>query len=85
MFGVVRVCARDGFSGKIVGHAAILKKKPCNISRSIQVNDYIFHLQGVIYFKFLNYFDVLYNLVRNSLRCNVKTSQSVFDNDTSFY
>ena len=26
MFGVVHVCARDGFSGKIVGHATMARK-----------------------------------------------------------
>ena len=26
IFGVVHVCARDGFSGKIVGHAAMARK-----------------------------------------------------------
>ena len=26
MFGIVHVCARDGFSGKIVGHASMTRK-----------------------------------------------------------
>ena len=26
MYGIVHVCARDGYSGKIVGHATMAKK-----------------------------------------------------------
>ena len=46
MSGVIHVCVRDGFSGKIVGHATMARKKhTCNIWRNVQVNDYIFQLQ----------------------------------------
>ena len=54
LVGVVHVCASDGFSGKIFGHATMTKKKPCNIWRSIQVYGYIFHLQGLCILDFSN-------------------------------
>ena len=37
------------------------------------------------YFGFVKYFKVSYSLFRNSLRCNIRTSQLVFYNGTIFY
>ena len=77
MFGVVHVCARDGFSYKIVGHATMARKN------NLVLYEEVYRL--MITFFIYKYFDVFNSLFGNSLQCNIKSSQLVFYNDTSFY
>ena len=52
MFGVVHLCARDGFSGKIVGHATMARKNNVVDIKNYTFlhTDYTFHLQGISIF-----------------------------------
>ena len=44
-----------------------------------------FSFTRIMYFGFFKYFEVSFSLFRNSLQCNIKTSQLDFYNFTSFY
>ena len=84
MFGVVYVFARDGFSGNIVGYATMARKTNLVLDEEICKLMIIFSFTRIMYFGLLKYFQVFDSLFRNSLRCNIKTSQLVFNNGTSF-
>ena len=83
MFGVAHVCALDGFSGKIVGHATTARKNKLLIYEEVFRLMITFFIHKDDVFGFLKYFEVSYS-PRNSLQCNIKASQLVFYNGTSF-
>ena len=73
MFGVVHVCALDGFSSKLVGHGIIVRKINLVINEEayrLMITFFIY--KDNVYFGFFKYFEVSYSL-RNSLRCNIKS------------
>ena len=81
MFGVVHVCARDRFSGKIVGHATVTRMSNFLIYEEI----YSLMITFSIYKNDAFRIKVSYSLSRSSLMCNTEITQLVFYNVTSFY
>ena len=83
MFGVAHVCALDGFSSKIVGHATMARKNKLLIYEEVFRLMITFFIHKYDVFGLLKYFEVSYS-PRNSLQCIIKASQLVFYNGTSF-
>ena len=64
-FGVVHVCARHRYSGKIVEHVTMARKNNLVIYEEICRLMITFFIYKMIYFRALKYFEVSYSLFRN--------------------
>ena len=85
MFGVVHVCARDRFLGKIVEHATMARKKNLVIYEEIYRLMITFSIFKNDVFQISQIFEVFYSLFRSSLLYNKENSQLIFCKYTSFY
>ena len=85
IFRVVRVCARNEFSGKTVGHAIIARKDSLVIYEEVYRLIITFSFTEIGHFAFLKYLKFFIAFSETAIWFNIKTSLLIFYNDASFY